>query len=197
MWRQVHDCFRRLHAASTAELDEFGHIDAPAAGLVAGHPPLTPPQPFGQLSLRQAGGLAYAAMRRRFTCPIAWRQSYAAPIPSFAGQATAAPVGRAIGSAWPVHARGSALHARQIQTNSTRSTRRWPVSMRLRETARRNQPWRFSTGPRTAEGKARAAHNGRARQMGPHSVRQQRDMVFDVGAMIAMMAEMRRGVEGG
>jgi len=43
---------------------------------------------------------------------------------------------------------------------------------RLRESAIKNQPWRFSTGPRTAEGKAKVANNSRSRQTGPVSRRQ-------------------------
>lgn len=40
---------------------------------------------------------------------------------------------------------------------------------RLRQTALRNQPWRFSTGPRTPKGKAKVAQNGKKRQLGPRS----------------------------
>ena len=68
---------------------------------------------------------------------------------------------------------------------------------RLRETARRNAPWRFSTGPRTAEGKARAALNGRLRQKGRLSVRQVRAEVADVGGIISMMGELRQSLRGG
>ena len=44
---------------------------------------------------------------------------------------------------------------------------------RLRQTALRNEPWRFSTGPRTPEGKARSRANalgagGRARTLEPY-----------------------------
>jgi len=41
---------------------------------------------------------------------------------------------------------------------------------KLRQTALRNKPWQFSTGPKTAEGKAIVARNGKARQKGPTSV---------------------------
>jgi hypothetical protein len=45
---------------------------------------------------------------------------------------------------------------------------------RLRVAAAVNQPWRFSTGPKTPAGKRRSAANGRARQKGELSVRQLR-----------------------
>ena len=38
---------------------------------------------------------------------------------------------------------------------------------RLRQAALTNRPWEHSTGPRTPEGKARVAANGKARQKGP------------------------------
>src|SRR5262245_20964648 len=45
---------------------------------------------------------------------------------------------------------------------------------RLRQAALRHQPWRFSTGPRTVEGKAMAAANGKKRQVGFLTVRELR-----------------------
>src|SRR5579871_3935548 len=45
---------------------------------------------------------------------------------------------------------------------------------RLRQAALQNQPWRFSTGPRTPAGKARVAAGARARKKGPLSVRELR-----------------------
>jgi hypothetical protein len=41
-----------------------------------------------------------------------------------------------------------------------------------REAALKNQPWKRSTGPKTAEGKAQAARNGKTRQRGRHSYRE-------------------------
>jgi hypothetical protein len=35
----------------------------------------------------------------------------------------------------------------------------------MREWALKNKPWRFSTGPRTPEGKARFAENGRRQKI--------------------------------
>jgi hypothetical protein len=59
---------------------------------------------------------------------------------------------------------------------------------RLRQTALLHQPWRFSTGPRTAPGKARSAANGRIRQFGPRSVRQVR---ADLAGLRDLLREMR------
>ena len=65
---------------------------------------------------------------------------------------------------------------------------------KLRQTALANQPWRYSTGPRTAEGKARSAANGRKRQKGKQSVRELEASVADVGALMEQMARLRRMV---
>lgn len=41
-----------------------------------------------------------------------------------------------------------------------------------RAAALKNQPWKHSTGPKTAEGKAQAARNGKTRQLGNYSYRE-------------------------
>jgi hypothetical protein len=43
---------------------------------------------------------------------------------------------------------------------------------KLRQAAVANRPWEHSTGPRTPEGKARSAANGKVRQKGPYSTRE-------------------------
>jgi hypothetical protein len=63
---------------------------------------------------------------------------------------------------------------------------------RLRQAALANRPWEKSTGPKTAAGKAVVADNGRARQKGPMSVRQQRAATAEVSALLAGMASLRR-----
>ena len=45
---------------------------------------------------------------------------------------------------------------------------------RLRAAALRVQPWQQATGPKTPEGRAQSAQNGRYRQAGPKSVREGR-----------------------
>src|SRR5262245_28008118 len=48
---------------------------------------------------------------------------------------------------------------------------------KLRQAAVANRPWEHSTGPRTPEGKARSAANGKVRQKGPYSTREIQRMV--------------------
>ena len=68
---------------------------------------------------------------------------------------------------------------------------------RLRAAANRNRPWRYSTGPRTAAGKLKAAANGRRHRPNPLSGRQLHVEVSTVTALIAQMAALRRAlVEG-
>lgn len=43
---------------------------------------------------------------------------------------------------------------------------------KLRQAACLHQPWRFSTGPKTKDGKAQSRINGKKRQLGPLSVRE-------------------------
>lgn len=67
---------------------------------------------------------------------------------------------------------------------------------RLREAALANQPWKSSTGPRSPEGKARAADNGRSRQAGPQSIRQIRVEMTGMHAIIEQMQAMRGRLAG-
>ena len=59
---------------------------------------------------------------------------------------------------------------------------------RLRRAALQNQPWYYSTGPKTPEGKAKAALNGKVRQKGPRSVRELRR---DLAPFYELLNEMR------
>ena len=63
---------------------------------------------------------------------------------------------------------------------------------RLRDHALRDKPWRFSTGPTTAAGKARAAANGKKRQIGPRSVR---EIKSDLADLYELMHQMRASAE--
>lgn len=63
---------------------------------------------------------------------------------------------------------------------------------RLRQAALRNQAWRFSTGPRTPEGKAKVALNGKAQQQGPLSIRQIRAQLADLRLLAQEMEGSRR-----
>jgi hypothetical protein len=62
---------------------------------------------------------------------------------------------------------------------------------RLRQAALENRPWRFSTGPRTAEGKARAAGNGKRCQKGPLSVAAIKAELASYRALLEQMQECR------
>jgi len=55
----------------------------------------------------------------------------------------------------------------------------------LREAAIRQQPWRFSTGPRSQAGKAKVALNGKGRQVQERSLREVRQ---DMAGLMGMMA---------
>jgi hypothetical protein len=55
----------------------------------------------------------------------------------------------------------------------------------------KNQPWRFSTGPRTPAGKARVAAAVKARQLGTLSIRQLRAEVAKLGSLVKDMREAR------
>jgi hypothetical protein len=65
---------------------------------------------------------------------------------------------------------------------------------KLRAAAMINQPWRYTTGPRTAAGKARSAQNGRYRQKGEKSSRELRTELADVFAFIHEMDAARRSL---
>lgn len=62
---------------------------------------------------------------------------------------------------------------------------------RLRRAALANRPWSRSTGPRTAEGKAKAAANGKKRRLGLLSVREIKADLRKLRAMLRDMAESR------
>jgi hypothetical protein len=64
--------------------------------------------------------------------------------------------------------------------------------LRLRLAALANRPWLSSTGPRTPEGKARAAANGKLRQNGALSVREVRVSLAELTDLANDMAAGRR-----
>jgi hypothetical protein len=65
---------------------------------------------------------------------------------------------------------------------------------RLREAAQRNQPWRSSTGPRTAGGKAASAQNGHRHGPRPDSRRQLQLELAGVTALMSEMARLRQAI---
>jgi hypothetical protein len=65
---------------------------------------------------------------------------------------------------------------------------------RLREAALKHEPWKNSTGPRTAAGKLQAVMNGKRRQRGVLSVHEVRAGLADLPALFDAMREARRGL---
>lgn len=63
---------------------------------------------------------------------------------------------------------------------------------RLRENALKYRPWQYSTGPRTPEGKAKVAENGRYRQRGRKSKRAIKMEIQEALATTDQLAELTR-----
>ena len=84
---------------------------------------------------------------------------------------------------------------RRVAAGRLNRTKRGPLTdqgrQKLREVALRNRPWEHGTGPRTREGKARVALNGKARQKGPLSVRELRSSLADIKELVRQMRETR------
>jgi hypothetical protein len=66
---------------------------------------------------------------------------------------------------------------------------------KLRQNALVSQPWRHATGPRTPEGKARAAQNGKVRQTGAVSTRELARELVELQRLMRDMASTRRLVQ--
>ena len=64
---------------------------------------------------------------------------------------------------------------------------------KLRLAALKNRPWLHATGPKTPEGKARSAANGRKTQKGPKSIRQMRAELADVRLLLRDMQILIEG----
>ena len=62
---------------------------------------------------------------------------------------------------------------------------------RLRLAAIKNAPWRYATGPRSAEGKARSAANGRSKQAGTRSMRDLKRELAEVATAAEALAKLR------
>jgi len=89
---------------------------------------------------------------------------------------------------------------RRVEANRRNRRKRKGLSPagreKLRQTALKHQPWRFSTGPRTAEGKAKVALNGKRCQKDAKSVREIQTELGESNALLAAMAASRQAVIG-
>jgi hypothetical protein len=65
---------------------------------------------------------------------------------------------------------------------------------KLRQAALRNRPSQFSTGPKTAAGKARVAANGKKRQVRVLSSRQVKAKLSGANALIRSLSALRREI---
>jgi aryl-alcohol dehydrogenase-like predicted oxidoreductase len=65
---------------------------------------------------------------------------------------------------------------------------------RLRAAALAVCPWKHSTGPLTAAGKAKVAENGRRRQKGPLSVRELRAELAEAYGVLRELQELRKSL---
>jgi hypothetical protein len=64
---------------------------------------------------------------------------------------------------------------------------------KLRQSALRTRPWEYC-GPRSPAARAQSRLNGKARQKGPHSVREVRAALAEVRDLIKQMREARKGL---
>ena len=65
---------------------------------------------------------------------------------------------------------------------------------RLRAAALANRPWMHSTGPKSPEGKARVAQNGKRRQLGVLSVRELRAELAEMRSLLNAMRGARAAI---
>jgi hypothetical protein len=82
---------------------------------------------------------------------------------------------------------------RRVAAGRANRAKRGPLTQegreRLRTAALRNKPWLRSTGPKSPEGRAQSAINGKQGQVGARSVREVRADLKAVRALIRAMAE--------
>ena len=85
---------------------------------------------------------------------------------------------------------------RRVAAGTLNRQKRGPLTdagrERLRQAALGNRPWLASTGPKTPEGKARAARNRNLRERGLQSAREIRRSLADLTGLISDMAAGRR-----
>ena len=77
---------------------------------------------------------------------------------------------------------------KRVQAGRINRMKRGPLPLesmyRMRVAVNKNKPWKRSTGPRTLEGKAIVARNGKVRQMNPRSIREIRADICGIMCLI-------------
>ena len=63
---------------------------------------------------------------------------------------------------------------------------------KLRQAALKHKPWRFSSGPKTPEGKAKVALNGKKRLLGSRSIRELSKQLQPATELLQDLAAARR-----
>jgi len=93
-----------------------------------------------------------------------------------------------------------ALNPRRVAAGKANRQKRGPLTEagreRLRAAAFEHKPWRYATGPRTPAGKAQSVQNGKQRQRGVLSVREQRAVLTETRALIRAMRETCEQLRG-
>src|SRR4051812_15680249 len=83
---------------------------------------------------------------------------------------------------------------RRVAAGKANHQKRGPLTEfgreQLRSAALRNRPWEHSSGPKTPAGKAQSVRNGKSRQVGVLSVREQRAELAKARILIKSMHEM-------
>ena len=89
---------------------------------------------------------------------------------------------------------------RRVEAGRRNRKLRGPLSeegrRRLQSAIRRTQPWKKSTGPRTAAGKQRSSANGRV-QLNRIAAQKIRDDIQDIAFMLETMGQLERLVSNG
>jgi hypothetical protein len=81
--------------------------------------------------------------------------------------------------------------AAEPPTESNRAKHTPEGRERLRLAAFATRPWRYSTGPKSPEGKARSAANGRSKQAGTRSMRDLKRELAEVATAAEALAKLR------
>lgn len=94
--------------------------------------------------------------------------------------------------------REAEANPKRVVAGRRNRTKRGPLTPEGRERLRKavllTQPWQYSTGPRTEEGKSRTAANGKKAQTDAISVREARSEVANLLALTADPRHLRSAI---